>query len=66
MTRDEAEGIVKKLGGRAASSVSKQTDYLVAGENAGSKLEKAKTLGVAVLTEDEFHALAQATASGKP
>ncbi len=58
MTRDEAEGIVKKLGGRAASSVSKQTDYLVAGENAGSKLEKAKTLGVKVLTEEEFHALA--------
>ena len=66
MTRDEAEGIVKKLGGRAASSVSKQTDYLVAGENVGSKLEKAKTLGVAVLTEDEFHALAQATALGEP
>ncbi len=60
MTRDEAEGIVKKLGGRAASSVSKQTDYLVAGENAGSKLEKAKTLGVTVLTEEEFHALANA------
>ena len=58
MTRDEAEGIVKKLGGRASSSVSKQTDYLVAGENAGSKLDKAKTLGVPVLTEEEFHALA--------
>ena len=58
MTRDEAEGIVKTLGGRASSSVSKQTDYLVAGENAGSKLEKAKTLGVPVLTEEEFHALA--------
>ena len=58
MTRDEAEGIVKTLGGRASSSVSKQTDYLVAGENAGSKLEKAKTLGVSVLTEEEFHTLA--------
>lgn len=57
MTRDQAESIVKKLGGRAASSISKKTDYLVAGENAGSKLEKARTLGVTVLTEEEFGAL---------
>ena len=59
MTRKEAEGIVKTLGGRAASSVSKQTGYVVAGENAGSKLDKAKLLGVAVLTEEEFAAMAQ-------
>jgi len=59
MTRDEGEGLVKKLGGRAASSVSGKTDYVVAGENAGSKLEKARTLGVPVLTEEEFHALTQ-------
>ena len=59
MTRDQAEGIVKKLGGRAASSVSKQTGYVVAGESAGSKLEKAKLLGVMVLTEEEFAALAE-------
>ena len=58
MTRGDAEGIVKRLGGRAASSVSKQTDYVVAGESAGSKLEKARTLGVTVLTEEEFARLA--------
>jgi len=57
MTRDEAEGFVRNHGGRAASSISKKTDYLVAGENAGSKLEKAKTLGVTVLTEAEFAAM---------
>ena len=58
MTRGDAEGIVKKLGGRAGSSVSKQTDYVVAGDNAGSKLERARTLGVTVLTEPEFQELA--------
>ena len=59
MTRGDAEGMVKKLGGRAGSSVSKQTDYVVAGESAGSKLEKARTLGVTVLTEAEFQVLAE-------
>ncbi len=58
MTRGDAEGTVKKLGGRAGSSVSKQTDYVVAGDNAGSKLERAQTLGVTVLTEREFQDLA--------
>jgi DNA ligase (NAD+) len=58
MTRGDAEGLVKRLGGRAASSVSKQTDYVVAGESAGSKLEKAQALGVTVLTEAEFATLA--------
>jgi len=58
MTRGDAEGTVKKLGGRVSSSVSKQTDYVVAGESAGSKLEKARTLGVTVLTEAEFQQLA--------
>ncbi len=54
MPRDEAEAMVKQRGGRASSSVSKQTSYVVAGDNAGSKLDKAKQLGVKVLTEDEF------------
>lgn len=57
MTRDEGEGIVRRLGGRASSSVSKQTDYVVAGDKAGSKLDKARTLGVAILTEEEFKSL---------
>jgi DNA ligase (NAD+) len=59
VTRDEAEAQVRLLGGRASSSVSRQTDYVVAGENAGSKLDKARALGVAVLTEAQFHELAR-------
>ena len=56
-TREDAELVVKRLGGRASGSVSKQTSYVVAGDTAGSKLAKAQQLGVAVLTEDEFEAL---------
>jgi len=55
--RDEIEELIAQLGGRAASSVSKKTDYVVAGEKAGSKLEKAQALGVAVISEDEFDKL---------
>ncbi|MCX8052773.1 MAG: NAD-dependent DNA ligase LigA [Armatimonadetes bacterium] len=54
MTRDEAEEIVRNLGGKPSSSVSKNTDLVVAGEKAGSKLDKALSLGVNVISEDEF------------
>ncbi len=54
LKRDEAETLVKHLGGRASGSVSKQTSYLVAGGEAGSKLTRAQQLGIPVLTEDEF------------
>ncbi len=53
-TRDEAADSVKALGAKVSGSVSKNTDYLVAGEKAGSKLKKAEQLGLAVLTEKEF------------
>ncbi|GMU95437.1 NAD-dependent DNA ligase LigA [Ignavibacterium album] len=53
-SRDEAAARIKKLGGRTASAVSKNTDYVIAGEKAGSKLDKAKSLGVKIMNEDEF------------
>ena len=56
-SREEAEQLIRAHGGRASGSVSKATDYLIAGENAGSKLEKAQKLGVPILAESEFEAL---------
>jgi len=53
-TRDEAKDMIRKRGGGISSSVSQKTDYVVAGENPGSKYEKAKELGVAIIGEEEF------------
>jgi DNA ligase (NAD+) len=58
MTRKEAQTITENLGGRAASSVSQNTDYVVVGENAGSKAAKAEQLGITMLTENEFRKIA--------
>ncbi len=54
ITRDDIVAIIEENGGENLSSVSKKTDYLIVGENAGSKLQKAESLGVATLTLDEF------------
>jgi DNA ligase (NAD+) len=53
-SRSEAEAKVKELGGAAGSSVTKKTNYVVVGEDPGSKLDKARSLGITVLTEEEF------------
>ena len=54
IARSEAKKAVESLGGKVSGSVSKKTDYVVAGENPGSKLDKARQLGVTIITEDEF------------
>ncbi len=53
-TRKEIEDLIEKHGGKASGTVSKKTDYLVAGENAGSKLKKAQELGIKIISEKEF------------
>jgi DNA ligase (NAD+) len=57
MTREEAEAAIQQQGGKVTSSVSRKTAYLVVGEDAGSKLTKARELGVATLTEEQFRRL---------
>ena len=57
MSRDEAAAAIERLGGKVASAVSRKTTYLVVGADAGSKLEKATTLGVKTLTEEAFRAI---------
>src|SRR3972149_6648612 len=57
MTREEAASAIERLGGKVSGSVSRKTSYLVVGDDAGSKLEKARTLGVATPPEEEVKAL---------
>jgi DNA ligase (NAD+) len=56
-SRSQAQELVRKLGGSVSSSVSKGTDILVCGDSPGSKLNKAKALGISVITEEEFKSL---------
>ena len=60
MKRSEASKIIESLGGKTSSSVSKKTDFVLAGEDAGSKLTKAQSLGVTVISEEEFMAMVNA------
>jgi DNA ligase (NAD+) len=66
LTRPQAEELARGLGGKAAASVSKKTDYVVAGENAGSKADKARALGVRIISEDEFLEMARGQAPPDP
>ena len=57
MTRNEASDLITANGGKVSSSVSKKTSYVLAGEEAGSKLTKAQSLGVKIISQDEFLAM---------
>ena len=59
MTRDQAKAALQDLGAKVTGSVSKKTDFLIAGEESGSKLTKAQSLGVTVLSEEAFVSLLQ-------
>ncbi len=61
LAREEAKELIESLGGKVAGSVSKKTDFVVAGSEAGSKLAKAESLGIAVLDEAALLALVQGT-----
>jgi len=63
-TRDEAEELVKRLGGAATSAVSRRTDYVVVGENPGAKLTRARELGIKIISEEEFKGLVQGAEGG--
>jgi NAD-dependent DNA ligase len=65
LSRDEASRLIREAGGNVTGSVSKNTDYLLAGESAGSKLDKAHELGIEVLTEKQFRAMLGVTESSK-
>jgi DNA ligase (NAD+) len=60
MTRDEAKAMAERLGAKTSGSVSKKTDYVVAGPGAGSKLEDARKLNITVLSEDDWLKLVKA------
>jgi DNA ligase (NAD+) len=65
MTRDEARAKIEALGGRVSGSVSKKTDYVLAGSDAGSKLGSAQKLGLKILNEGDFKKLLGTTGEGQ-
>jgi DNA ligase (NAD+) len=66
LSRDEASKLIREAGGNVAASVSQNTDYVLAGESPGSKLDKARQLGIAVVDEAQFHALLDGGPTTKP